>query len=138
MKTSARFFVILIFISLLALVQVNCLSTAQYDIRGTWSTVLSFYDGTSDVLNFTFTGTMDAGAVTHTGVSYPGTYTVSGSRVEFELEYIIIGTRSTESYNGTMRSDTTMDGDFEWDTDIIVATAPPLVWAWGSFTATKM
>ena len=139
-EKSMKAFKLMIIVVLLAvpsLVQVGCTTAAQYDIRGTWVATLSFFDNTQDVFSFTFTGTTDAGVVTHTGLQYPGTYSVSGSSVEFGFEYVVLSTRSTETYDGTMTSDTTMNGSFEWDTTIITQFPAPLVWAWGTFTATK-
>ena len=132
-----KLILIVMLLAVPVLVQTGCTSTAQYDVRGTWAVTLTYYDGLQDVFLFTFTGTTDAGAVTHTGVSYPGTYTVSGSSVDFSFDYVVLYTRSTESYDGTMTSDTTMNGDFEWDTTLMSQLPAPLVWAWGTFTADK-
>ena len=137
MKTITKILFIIILVSILSLLQANCKSAANYDIRGTWSVILSYFDGTSDLFLFTFTGDLEAGIVNHTGVQYPGTYTVSGSSVEFSIDYVVIYTRSTETYKGSFDNATTMSGTFEWDTSIIVAKTPPMVWAWGDWTATK-
>ena len=77
------------------------------------------------------------GVATHTGIQYPGTYEVNGSSVEFSFDYTVLYTESSESYRGTMTSDTAMNGDFEWDTTLTAGLPAPLVWAWGSFTAAK-
>jgi hypothetical protein len=138
MKTTVKIISIMLLVSLLCLAQINCNSAAQYDIRGTWSVQLTFFDATSEVFNFTFTGTRETGVVTHTGLSYPGTYTVDGDRVEFSIEYNILNVSSSESYDGNFDNENTMSGNFEWDTSIIVAGNPPIVWAWGTFTATRM
>lgn len=132
-----KLMVIVILLAVPVLVQTGCTSTALYDIRGTWAVTLNYYDSTQDVWLYTFTGTTDAGTVTHTGVSYPGTYSVSNSSVDFSIVYMVVYTRWTESYNGTMTSDTTMNGNFEWDTTLTTQLPAPLVWAWGSFTANK-
>ncbi len=136
MKTF-KIILVLVLLVVPVLIQVGCTTAAQYDIRGTWNVNLSYFDGTSDVFPFTFTGTMDSGVVTHTGVQYPGTYSVSGSSVEFIIEYVILYTRSTETYDGSFGSATTMSGDFEWDTTLFSQYPAPLVWAWGTWSATK-
>jgi hypothetical protein len=136
MKIS-KLITIVLLLAVPVLIQTGCTSTAQYDIRGTWLVTLNYYDGVQDTYSFTFTGTSDTGVVTHTGIQYPGTYSVSGSSVDFNFEYTVLYTRSTESYSGTMTSDTTMNGSFEWDTTLIAQLPAPLVWAWGTFTAAK-
>jgi hypothetical protein len=110
---------------------------ATYDITGNWRATLTFSDQVQETYFFTFTGSSSSGVVTHSVILYPGEYTVNGNNVNFSFEYVLLLTRTTETYTGSFDSANQMSGNFQWETTALQGSNPPVVWETGTWQATR-
>lgn len=103
-----------------------------YDITGNWQFTLTNDISGASVSVFGFSGTLTSGTSTDITDGYTGTYTVTGTNVQFTLSWTTTGCGDiTETYTGTFNSTTSMSGSYNF-------SATGLCWVTGTTTWTAV